>query len=145
MQPIVRENLTMVMNGELYNYKYLRKELETRGYRFKTDGDAEVFICYINEFGITKTLNKARGMYALAIFDSESHELILARDRLGIKPLYYSLIEGRLIVASEIRTIRFLLDLADENNGIERNVLYDYLVYGSMHESNGTCYKKLLA
>ena len=110
-----------------------------RGYTFKTSGDAEVFLYYIYEYGIREALKAARGMYALAVLDRNKKRLLMARDRLGIKPLYYSYINGKIVVASEIKTIKYFKnDLRDSN--LDKQVVYDYIKYGAMHETTRTFY-----
>lgn len=94
----------IVYNGELYNFREIRAELETRGRTFVTEGDTEVVLAAYVQWG-PDCLTRFRGMFAFAIWDSERRELFLARDRLGIKPLYYALIEGRLVFASEMKAI----------------------------------------
>ena len=94
----------IVFNGEIYNYKEIRKELEMKGYRFHTSGDTEVllkgFVCYKE-----KILDKLRGQFAFAIYDSIEKSTFLARDRIGIKPLYFSKYKEWIVFGSEMKTI----------------------------------------
>src|SRR5213083_2850071 len=89
-QPIANEDGTLhvVQNGEIYNYRELRRELERAGHRFGTSGDTEVLIHLYNQHG-DGFVERLRGMFALALWDYGRERLLLARDRYGIKPLYY--------------------------------------------------------
>jgi asparagine synthase (glutamine-hydrolysing) len=105
-QPIYNETgqLALVFNGEIYNHRPLRLELESKGHVFSTQTDAEVVVHAYEEFGVS-SIQRLRGMFAFAILDAE--KLLLVRDRLGIKPLYYSSLNGgkQFIFASEIKAI----------------------------------------
>lgn len=96
--------LWIVHNGEIYNYKEIRADLEKKGYDFKSNTDTEVIIYAYQEHGIN-CLNQFNGMFSFAIFDVEKRELFLARDRVGIKPLYYMYDGKNLIFASEIKAL----------------------------------------
>jgi asparagine synthase (glutamine-hydrolysing) len=100
-QPIANEDGTIhvVQNGELYNYRELRRELERAGHRFRTSGDTEVLLHLYEEHGDTFAA-RLRGMFAVAIWDARRRRLVLARDRFGIKPLYYRDVGGELSFAS---------------------------------------------
>jgi asparagine synthase (glutamine-hydrolysing) len=103
-QPIANEDGTMhvVQNGEIYNYRELRRELERAGHRFRTHGDTEV-ILHLYEQNGARFPERLRGMFAAAIWDAERRRLLLTRDRFGIKPLYYRAAGGELTFASELR------------------------------------------
>lgn len=105
-QPLSDENdrYRMVFNGEIYNYKQLRRELQGRGHRFKSQTDSEVIIHLYEERG-ENCVKALRGMFAFAIYDTVEQRLFLARDRFGIKPLYYTVLDGSLIFASEAKTL----------------------------------------
>ena len=105
-QPIHNEtqDIWIIFNGEIYNYKELTKELEKQGHRFYTSSDTEAIIHAYEEYGIN-FVNKLNGCFSLAILDNNKKQLILARDRLGIKPLYYYFDGEKLIFASEIKSI----------------------------------------
>ncbi len=105
-QPISNEDgrITVVQNGELYNYRELRLELERAGHRFSTSGDTEVLAHLYEEHG-ERFAERLRGMFAVALWDSERRRLVLARDPYGIKPLYYREVEGELAFASELRAL----------------------------------------
>ena len=94
----------IVYNGEVYNFRELRAELEPKGYTFRSNSDTEVLLALFSEYG-PKMLHRLRGMFALAIWDAREGRLWLARDRIGIKPLYYSCQGGRFVFASEIKAI----------------------------------------
>lgn len=105
-QPIFNEDNTVaiVFNGEIYNYMELRTNLEKKGHRFRTNTDTESIIHLYEEIGVD-CVNTLRGMFAFALWDKRKNTLFLARDRIGIKPLYYSIQKGSLIFASEIKAI----------------------------------------
>src|SRR6187397_3008823 len=91
-------------NGELYNYRELRSELESAGRRFRTQTDTEVVLNAYAEWG-AKAVERFNGMFGLAIWDRRRQELFLARDRYGVKPLYYAELGGRLIFGSEVKSL----------------------------------------
>jgi asparagine synthase (glutamine-hydrolysing) len=105
-QPIHNEDgsIQVVFNGEIYNYKELRHDLQQRGHSFYTETDTETLVHLYEEYG-AKLVEKLRGMFAFAIWDGRKRQLLLARDRLGIKPLFYAYSHGRLIFASEVKAI----------------------------------------
>ncbi len=97
----------LTFNGQIYNYRELRPELEAAGYRFRDHSDSEVLLAAYVVWG-DDCLRRLRGMYAFAILDQETGELFAARDRFGIKPFFYSADEGVLAFASELKAIRRL-------------------------------------
>lgn len=105
-QPISNEDGTVILsyNGEIYNHEQLRRELEQKGHKFKTKSDGEVIIHQYEEIG-KDLFSTLRGMFSISIWDSKRGLLLLSRDRLGIRPLYYSRVDGSLIFASEIKSI----------------------------------------
>ena len=105
-QPIYNEDgrIAVVFNGEIYNYVELMDELIARGHRFKTRADTEVIVHLYEEFG-RRCTDHLRGMFAFAIWDGRDHSVLLARDRLGIKPLFYRLDRDCLLFASELKSI----------------------------------------
>lgn len=121
-------NLTIVFNGEIYNYKELRSELIAAGYRFKTESDTEVIVHLYDQLG-ADCVHRLNGMFAFSIWDKRSRTLFVARDRLGEKPFYYwHKPDGTIVFASEIKSIV----AASENPGltIDTAALDDYLAYG---------------
>ena len=120
-QPMFNENqnLIIIYNGEIYNYQEIKKELEQKGHQFKTNSDTEVIIHGFEEWQ-EKCVEKFNGMFTFVIWDKEKQSLFLARDRLGIKPLYYLIQNNNLIFASEIKSIL-------EYPGIGRKINYEAL------------------
>jgi asparagine synthase (glutamine-hydrolysing) len=103
-QPLSKDHLTLTYNGELYNYRSLRAELSARGVRFRTESDTEVVLEAWRCWG-PDALQRFRGMFAFALLDKRTGELVLARDPLGIKPLYYLRRGDGLVFASELKAL----------------------------------------
>ena len=105
-QPIQNEDGTVhvTYNGEIYNYRQLRLELEAQGHNFRTKSDTEVIVHSYEQYG-EDFVKKLNGMFAIALWDSKQRKLILARDRMGIKPLYYTMQKSTLLFASEMKAI----------------------------------------
>lgn len=127
-QPLGNEDGTVqvVFNGEIYNYRELRSQLMARGHRFATHSDTEVLVHLYEEVG-DRLVEQLRGMFAFALWDERSSRLLLARDRLGIKPLYYRQDNEKLLFASELKA---LLAYGDIEREIDPASLEDYLAYG---------------
>ena len=123
-QPMEFENFVLVYNGEVYNYKEIRKELEQYGYSFVSDSDSEVVLKSFHKWG-KDCVNKFRGMFAFAIYDKLQNKLILCRDRVGVKPLYYYYDNKAFVFSSEIRAIRKYKKL-----DINRLALAQFFEYG---------------
>lgn len=129
----------IVYNGELYNYQELKLELQRvsfgskdQAYFFKTNSDTEVIIAAYQRWG-EECLNKFNGMYAFALYDKVEKSLFIARDRMGIKPLYYSFANGKLVFASEIRS---LLASGFVKRKLNREVINEYFLYQTVHAPN---------
>jgi asparagine synthase (glutamine-hydrolysing) len=105
-QPIGNEDgsVQLVFNGEIYNYRELRAELESSGHRFATDSDTEVIVHLYEELG-SHWVERLNGMFAIALWDTNRGELVLARDRFGKKPLYYADLGGSLLFGSELKSL----------------------------------------
>jgi len=105
-QPISNEDETLwiVYNGEIFNYLELKEELEARGHLFRTDTDTEIILHLYEEMG-PACLSRLNGQFAIALWDNRKKELFLARDRVGIRPLFYCHTPTRLVFASEIKAI----------------------------------------
>jgi len=112
-------------NGEIYNFQPLRAELEKAGHKFSTKSDTEVIVHGYEQFG-NACIQRLNGMFAIAIWDSAKKKLLLARDRMGIKPLYYSIQDGGIIFASEIKA---LLQARIKKN-VDPTALYSVLNVG---------------
>lgn len=127
-QPIHNEDQSVwaVFNGEIYNFPQLRAELEGRGHRFYTHSDTEVIVHLYEEMGVD-CVTKLRGMFAIALYDEKQGSLLLARDRLGKKPLYYALEQGRLLFGSEIKA---LVAIAPELKRIDPQGILQFLYFG---------------
>lgn len=127
-QPIGNEDGTVqiVFNGEIYNFRELRRELESKGHVFRTFSDTEVIVHLYEEFG-ERCVNRLRGMFAFAIWDGRKRRLFLARDRVGIKPLFLSLNSDRIVFGSELKV---LLAHGDVERTIDPAALDEYLWYG---------------
>jgi len=131
MQPMSNEDGTLwvVFNGEIYNHAQIRSELEELGgHRWKTDhSDTEVILHAFEQWGIN-CVQKFRGMFAIALWDTKQRQLWLIRDRIGVKPLCYSIHHGRITFASEIKA---LLEDQDQKRDVNEEALYYYLSFNA--------------
>lgn len=125
-QPMCYDDLVVVFNGEIYNFEELRDELIELGYKFELRSDTEVILKAYKCWG-PMAFAKFNGMFAIAIYNTEKHELILARDPLGVKPLYYYICGNKILFASELRP--FFID-GDISKTINHNAIADYLRFG---------------
>ncbi len=128
-QPVSNEDGTIwvVLNGEIYNFKELRQELEARGHRFSTTSDTETIVHLYEDHG-PGAIEHLRGMFACAVWDSRRRELLIARDRLGIKPLYVADVPGGLAFASELKCI---LQVPEIGRQLSFAALGHFLTFGS--------------
>ncbi len=137
-QPVWNETQTLatIFNGEIYNFRELRKELENAGHRFRTRSDTEVIVHAYEEWG-ERCVRHLRGMFALAVVEmpqgplARATQVFLARDRLGIKPLYYAFVEHKLFFASEVRA---LLASGNVPRRLASGTIPAYLLFGSVCE-----------
>lgn len=127
-QPMIHydSGVTVSYNGECYNYREIRSELEGLGHRFRSQSDTEVLLAAYVEWG-EKAIERLRGMFAIAIWDPRDRTLLMVRDRMGIKPLYYTSSADGLLFASEVRA---LLAASNAARRIDRNALASYLWHG---------------
>ena len=137
-QPMFNEDdsIVTVYNGEIYNYVELRDELTKAGHKFKTKSDTEVLVHGFEEWG-TDLPKYLRGMFAFAIYNKNTKELFLARDNFGIKPLYYTVMDGTFMFASEIKAF---LDTPDFKKELNEDILGAYLEF-SFVPTNETFFK----
>jgi len=127
-QPVHNEenDIWTVFNGEIYNFDELRKDLKEKGHRFYTDhSDTEVIVHLYEEYGKAFP-HRLNGMFALALWDTKKEELLLVRDRMGVKPLFYTVVSGKLIFGSEIKAI---LSHPDYSRAINHEAIYHYFTF----------------
>ncbi len=127
-QPIYNEDqsLVLVFNGEIYNYRAIKKDLLAKGHKFYTESDSEVLIHSYEEYG-TGMLDKLRGMFAFVIYDKKNQKLFGARDPFGIKPFYYYQNDNDFLFGSEIKAF---IDYPHFKKELNTNALSDYLSFG---------------
>ena len=128
-QPMISScgRFVLSYNGEIYNAPELRAELEAAGRQFRGHSDTEVMVEGFAVWGVRPTIERLIGMFAFAAWDRSTHTLTLARDRLGIKPLYWGRANGSLVFASELKALKTLPDWQGE---IDRDALSAFLRYG---------------
>lgn len=139
-QPMCNEDLSvwLTFNGEIYNFKTLQNELILLGHKFKSHSDAEVIIHGYEQWG-TDVLQKLNGMFAFALYDEKKNFFLIARDRIGIKPVYYSFFEQKFVVASEIKAIVNHPNFVKE---IDETSFCEYFTYRYVPSPN-TIYKNI--
>jgi asparagine synthase (glutamine-hydrolysing) len=128
-QPVCNEDASIwvVLNGEIYNYRELRSQLEQAGHTFRTSTDTEVIVHLYEDRG-EACVDALRGMFGFALWDERRRRLLLARDRLGIKPLYFGTVGGRFLFASELKAI---LQISDVERELNWSSLSHLLTYGT--------------
>ena len=124
-QPIYNENqdIVVVFNGEIYNYIELKNKLEKKGHSFSTESDTEVIVHAYEEYG-EKCLSLFNGMFAIALWDMKTKTFLLARDRVGIKPIYYTTIDTKIIFGSEIKSI---LEYPEVKRKVDKEAFHDFI------------------
>ena len=121
-------NLTISYNGEIYNYKELRKDSEKRGDAFFSNSDTETILSTYAEFGV-EAPKYLRGMFAYALWDNNRQRLVLARDRFGIKPLYYSIVDNLFVFASEAKALLpFLPSISTNSDALAEYLTFQYSI-----------------
>jgi asparagine synthase (glutamine-hydrolysing) len=135
----VSKDFWITFNGEIYNYIEIKQELEKDGFIFQNNTDTEVIIAAYKKYG-PECLKMFNGMFAFALWDKRKETLFCARDRLGIKPFYYTKINNRFLFASEIKA---LLQIGNIPVEPDMESIYDYLSLGLMHYSKKTFFKHI--
>ncbi len=133
------ERYVMIFNGEIFNYVELREELKAKGHYFRTQTDTEVILAAYAEWG-EQMLHKFNGMWAIVIYDRQEKTVFAARDRYGIKPLYYYTDQDRLIFASEIPCI---LEMLDKKPTPDESVIFDFLLFDRTDQTEKTFFKEV--
>jgi asparagine synthase (glutamine-hydrolysing) len=134
------ENMILVFNGEIYNYQEIKNDLVADGFTFKTHSDTEVLLKAFKKYG-KHCLSRLRGMFAFALYDKQRRKLFLARDRYGIKPLFYSFYDNQFSFASEVTP---LVEAGLAPRHISRKGLNDYFTFGSVQQPD-TIYSHIFA
>ncbi len=127
----------IIFNGEIYNFRELRAELGAKGHRFRTESDTEVMLHAYQEYG-ADCVEHFRGMFAFALWDDRRKTLLLARDRFGIKPLYYYRDANRLLFASEIKALLAVIESRRQPN---RRLIHDFLTVGALDHTDDTFFE----
>jgi asparagine synthase (glutamine-hydrolysing) len=133
------EKVIISYNGEIYNFRQLREELVSKGYRFTSETDTEVLIQGYRQWGIRGLLDKIEGMFAFCLYDKKRDILFAVRDRMGMKPLYYSYTDSSIIISSEIKSILHLLD----NYCLDDLSMYTHLFYLRNRIGSKTIFKNV--
>lgn len=136
-QPMTAGDLTLIYNGEIYNYIELREELKKLGHEFQTETDTEVVLEAYREWG-EDCVHRMNGMWSFVILNATTREMFLSRDRMGVKPLYYFQEDGRFYFASEIKA---LLALPGVTAVADRAELIRYLIYGAQEHREETMFR----
>tara|TARA_B100000787_G_C16198357_1_gene302760 strand:- start:5082 stop:6998 length:1917 start_codon:yes stop_codon:yes gene_type:complete len=138
-QPIIRNDIISIFNGEIYNFKSIRKELETLNYKFETNTDSEIIPFAFSEWGID-FVKKLSGMFSIALYDKKKGKIYLFRDRIGIKPLFYSNINDGLIFSSEVKGI---INFPGFEKKIDYTGVYSYLSFRYPTNNNNYFFKNI--
>lgn len=140
MQPLHYRNITLVMNGEIYNYLELRERLAHEGAEFTSHGDAEALAAAIAHWGPEKAFREARGMWACVAHDARTGSLYAARDRVGIKPLWWANTKAGLVLSSEIKSI---LSLDPAMRELDVDTASAFVAHGVLDEHDRSFYKHI--
>ena len=135
-QPYKYEQLVLVFNGELYNYQEVKKDLEKEGYQFNSNSDTEVLIKAFHKWK-EKAVDRFVGMFAFAVYDKVTEEMFLFRDKVGVKPLYYSIAKG-LVFGSELKVFKAL----PSTYTLDHEAIHQYFRFGYITNAN-TVYKEI--
>lgn len=138
-QPIENKNIVTIFNGEIYNFKEIRSELKKIGHKFDTNSDSEIIAPAFSEWGI-KCIEKFNGMFAIAIYDKNYSKVYLVRDRVGIKPLYYSMLNNQIIFSSEIKGI---INSPNFEKKINYNSLSSYFSFRYPYGNNNVFFENI--
>ncbi len=129
-QPMHFKHLTIVYNGEIYNFKEIKKELQQEGYRFISNSDTEVILKSFDKWGIEKSIEKFIGMFAFVIYDKKNQKIFCVRDRTGVKPFYYYFDQNLFLFSSELKSFhkhpKFKKEISTE--GLASYFKYDYIL-----------------
>tara|TARA_E500000178_G_scaffold355958_1_gene430782 strand:+ start:748 stop:2670 length:1923 start_codon:yes stop_codon:yes gene_type:complete len=138
-QPIIFKNIISIFNGEIYNYRLIKSELISNGYKFKTNCDSEI-IPLAYDFWGKEFVKKLDGMFAISIYDKKLNQLLLFRDRSGIKPLYYYQDKKYFIFSSELKGI---INLPDFKKELSQEALFSYLCFRYPMDDNNIFFKRI--
>jgi asparagine synthase (glutamine-hydrolysing) len=139
-QPVINEagDVVAVFNGEIYNFRSLRDQLQARGHQFASAADSEVIVHLYEEHGL-EFVQHLNGMFAIALWDQRRRQLVLVRDRLGVKPLYYSQLSDRIVFGSEIKA---LLQDPLIPRRVDHQALHQLITFGHF-QAPGTCWQEI--
>jgi len=131
---------SIIYNGEVYNYREMRKELEREGCTFRSETDTEVILTALHQWGIEKAIGKFNGMWAFAWYDKIHNRIVFARDRLGVKPLHFYMEDNQFYFASEVKTI---LNMVKRKFSINLQTFGEYLFQSLLETSTKTFFEKI--
>jgi len=140
-QPFERNGNILIFNGEIYNFNILKKNLKKKKIKFKTDGDTEVLSACLEYYGVKKTHELLEGMWAFVYYDIKKKIVTISRDRLGIKPLFYSKNKNNFFFSSSIEKIRKFF--AKKNTQIDKKELIKFLLKGKIFQNHKTFYEDI--
>ena len=138
-QPYIGKKSILIFNGEIYNFKELTQELNLKN-KVKNNCDTELLSACLEKYGVKKTLQKISGMWSFIYYDKEKKKTFISRDRFGIKPLFYTFQEKKLIIASSIKTI---LSYPKKKYHLDKNTVKNFIKSGSLNQNNKTFFKNI--